>query len=113
MRVACGHDDGLALVQFIPDAVDRDAAHAVQAGDEGVAAGLVRADLLALVKGEQRDAQRVVLRQRLADDLPRLLRDLLLQRQHRRLLHVLDPSHIHYLLFKVSLFYPVRRKKYV
>ena len=64
MRVACGHDDGLALVQFIPDAVDRDAAHAVQAGDEGVAAGLVRADLLALVKGKQRDAQRVVLRQR-------------------------------------------------
>ena len=66
VRVACGHDDGLALVQFIPDAVDRDAAHAVQAGDEGVAAGLVRADLLALVKGKQRDAQRVVLRQRLA-----------------------------------------------
>ena len=28
-----------------------------------------------------------------------------------RLLHVLDPSHVHYLLFKASLSYSVRRKK--
>ena len=40
-----GHDDGLALVQLMGDAVDGHAADAVQTGDEGVAAGLVGADL--------------------------------------------------------------------
>ena len=64
-----GHHDGVALVQLVGNAVDRDAADAVQAGDERVAAGGVRADLLILVEGEERDAQRVVLRKRAADDL--------------------------------------------
>ena len=60
--MARGHDDGLALVQLIGRAVDGDASRTVEAGDKRVAAGFMRADLLALVKGEQRHAQRVVLR---------------------------------------------------
>ena len=61
MRMALGHDDGLTLVKHILHAVDGDPAHAVKAGDKGVAAGFVRANLFILVKGEQRYAQGVVL----------------------------------------------------
>ena len=45
-----GHHDGVALVQLVGNAVDRDAADTVQAGDERVAAGGVRADLTSLSK---------------------------------------------------------------
>ena len=54
--MARGHDDGLALVQLMGHAVDGDAACAVEAGDKRVAAGFVGADLLTLVKREERDA---------------------------------------------------------
>ena len=72
MRVLGGHDDGLALVHFILHAVNGDAAHAVQAGDKGIAAGFMGADLLILIKGKKRHADSVVLHQRAAYDLTRL-----------------------------------------
>ena len=65
-----GHDDGLALVEEVLDTVDGDAAGAVQAGDEGVAAGFVGADLLALIEGEEGDADGVVLGQGLLTTWP-------------------------------------------
>ena len=68
MRVPGGHDDALALAEQILLAVDGDAAHAVETGHEGVPAGLVRADLLTLIEGEKRHAQRGVLRELLSSD---------------------------------------------
>ena len=54
--MACGHNNGLALMQFVINAVDGDAAGAVEAGDKSVTAGFMGADLFALVKGKERDA---------------------------------------------------------
>jgi len=82
VRMARGHDDALTLVQDVLDAVDRDPAHAVEAGDHRVAAGFVGADLLTLVKREERDAHVLVLRQRAADDLTGLIGDLIAQGQN-------------------------------
>ena len=76
--MARGHDDGLALVQLVGRAVDGDASRTVEAGDKRVAAGFMRADLLALVKGEQGDADGIVLRQGLADHLAFLIGNLFL-----------------------------------
>ena len=73
MRVFCRHDDGFAFVEFVFYAVDGDFTGSVEAGDEGIAAGLVGADLLVLVEGKQRHTDGVVLGQRLADHLPRLI----------------------------------------
>ena len=53
----------------------------------------MRADFLALVEGKERHAQGIVLCQRLADDLPRLIRDLAFERQDLRLFDVLDSVH--------------------
>ena len=50
------HDDGLALMQLVSLAIDGDAADAVQAGNEGITAGLVGADLFVLVEGEEGNA---------------------------------------------------------
>ena len=47
MRMLCRHDDGLALMQLVNLTIDGDAADAVQAGNEGITAGFVGADLLA------------------------------------------------------------------
>ena len=44
MRMFCRHDDGFAFVEFVFYAVDGDFTGSVEAGDEGVAAGLVGAD---------------------------------------------------------------------
>ena len=41
MRVFCRHDDGFAFVEFVFYTVDGDFAGSVEAGDEGVPAGLV------------------------------------------------------------------------
>ena len=79
VRMPGGHDDRLALVQDILLTVDRDAADALETSDECIAAGAMAADLLALVKGEERDAHGVVLRKRPADDLTGLAGDLLPQ----------------------------------
>ena len=49
--MAGGHDDAVALAQLVIHAVNRDAAHAVEAGDKGVAARveeLLREQLLEL-----------------------------------------------------------------
>ena len=81
MRMARGHNDGLALMQCEIHAVNRDSAHAVEARHKGITARLVRADFLALVEGKERHAQGIVLCQRLADDLPRLIGNLIFQRQ--------------------------------
>ena len=43
-------------MQFVINAVDGDAAGAVEAGDKSVTAGFMGADLFALVKGKERDA---------------------------------------------------------
>ena len=40
MRVFCRHDDGFAFVEFVFYAVDGDFTGSVEAGDEGVAAGI-------------------------------------------------------------------------
>ena len=80
--MAGGHHDGFALAQDMRLAVDGDAAHAVQTGDKRVAPGGMRADFLVLIKGEQGHADGVILRQRLADDLPLLIGNLLLERKH-------------------------------
>ena len=68
--------------------VDGDFTLAVQAGDKGVAARLVGADFLALIKGKQGDAYIAVLRQGFADDLPILIGNLIAQHQHLRLVDV-------------------------
>ena len=47
VRMAGGHDDAVALAQLVIHAVNRDAAHAVEAGDKGVAAG----DIITAVNG--------------------------------------------------------------
>lgn len=52
MRVFCRHDDGFAFVEFVFYTVDGDFAGSVEAGDEGVAAGLVGADFFAFVEGK-------------------------------------------------------------
>ena len=93
VRMSGGHDDALALAEQILLAVDGDAAHAIETGHEGVAAGLVRADLLTLIEGEKRHAQRGVLRERLAYDLPLLIGDLVLERQDLCLGNVLQTGH--------------------
>lgn len=94
MRVTSGHDDGLALVQHIRSAVNGDTANAVQTGNERVAAGFMGADLLALVKGKQRDAQRVALRERSAHDLTGLIGDLLLDCENSGLFYIFDTRHM-------------------
>ena len=50
MRMTLGHHDGFALVHQEFFAVNGDPALTLQAGDECVAAGGVRADLLVFVK---------------------------------------------------------------
>ena len=78
-------------MQKVLGAVQHNPAHTVQAGHKGVAARGMGADLLALVKGKQRDAHRIILGQRLADHLAFLVRDFILQRQHfglRNILHL-------------------------
>lgn len=52
MRMFCRHDDGFAFVEFVFYAVDGDFTGSVEAGDEGVAAGLVGADFFAFVEGK-------------------------------------------------------------
>ena len=64
--------------------VDSDPAYTVQTGHKGISAGGVGADLLVLVKGKQGDADGVVLRQGLADDLALLVLHLVLQGQDLR-----------------------------
>ena len=76
VRMTRGHDDGFACVQNVFHTIDGDPAHAVKADDHCIAAGLMGADLLALVERKERDAQRAVLRQRAADDLSGLIGDL-------------------------------------
>ena len=86
------HEDGLAGVQHMGYAVHGHAAHAVQARHQRVAAGLVGADLLVLVEGKQRHTDGVVLGQRLADHLPRLIGHLIPQGQHGGHIEVLHHS---------------------
>lgn len=76
------HDDALAGGDEVRLAVDGEAARAVEHGDERVAVGGVRADLLILLEGEERHAQGAVLRERLAHDLPLLVFDLVAEAQH-------------------------------
>mgnify|MGYP003087147289 CR=1 FL=1 len=80
--MAGGHEDGLALVEDVLHAVHGDAPLAVHTQHQRVAAGLVGADLLSLVEGEQRNADGIVLRQRLADHLTGLVGHLLLHGQN-------------------------------
>ena len=89
MGVTGGHDDRLALLKDGVLAVDGDAAHAVQASDKGITFGLVGADLLPLVEGEQGHADGIVLGQGLADHLAGLIVHLLLQDQGLALGNVL------------------------
>ena len=77
MRMFCRHDDGFAFVEFVFYAVDGDFTGSVEAGDEGVAAGLVGADLFAFFKGKQRQADGIVLCQCFADDLAFLVGNLI------------------------------------
>lgn len=53
MRMFCRHDDGFAFVEFVFYAVDGDFTGSVEAGDEGVAAGLVGADFFPLSKANK------------------------------------------------------------
>lgn len=53
MRMFCRHDDGFAFVEFVFYAVNGDFTGSVEAGDEGVAAGLVGADFFALSKANK------------------------------------------------------------
>ena len=88
VRMAGGHHDGFALVQNMRLSIDGNTAGAVQAGDKRVAAGGMRADFLILIEGKQRHADGVILRQRLADNLSILIRNLLLEREHLSLCDV-------------------------
>ena len=51
------------------------------------------ADFLALVEGKERDAQRVVLRNRFAYDLTGLVSNLLFERQNRGFFNILETGH--------------------
>ena len=106
--MARGHDDALTLVQDVLDAVDRDPTHAVEAGDHRVAAGFVGADLLTLVKREERDAHVLVLRQRAADDLTGLIGDLIAQGQNLCLADIFHTVHDNFLLLKRAAFTAAR-----
>ena len=77
MRVFCRHDDGFAFVEFVFYAVDGDFTGSVEAGDEGVAAGLVGADFFAFVEGKLGDADGFILYQCFADDLAFLVGNLI------------------------------------
>ena len=68
-------------MQQVINAVDGDFADAVQTGDKGVAAGCMGADFLALSKGKECDADRVILRQCFADYLTLLLGNLFCESQ--------------------------------
>ena len=81
VRVLGGHHDGFAFVYDMRFPVNRELSQAVKARHEGVAAGLMRADFLALVKGKKRDADEGILGERLAHDLAFLVADLIFQRQ--------------------------------
>jgi len=94
VRHVRGHDDALARAAEVLHAADGELSAALQHEHHRVALGAVRADLLALGKGEQRDADGVVLGQRLADDLPRGRRDLVRQLQGLRVLDILNINHI-------------------
>lgn len=86
--------------RMVLDADDRDPTHAVEAGDHRVAAGFVGADLLTLVKREERDAHVLVLRQRAADDLTGLIGDLIAQGQDLCLADIFHTVHDNFLLLK-------------
>ena len=79
MGVSGRHNDGFSFMQQIFRAVNGDFSNAVQTGDKGVAARFMGADFLALCEGEQSNTYRRVLRQRLADNLPLLIRNLFFQ----------------------------------
>ena len=79
VRMTRGHDDGFACVQNVFHTIDGDPAHAVKADDHCIAAGLMGADLLALVKGKKCNTKCGVLRKSLAHYLPCLIFNLLLQ----------------------------------
>ena len=95
-------------MQDVLDAVDRDPTHAVEAGDHRVAAGFVGADLLTLVKREERDAHALVLRQRAADDLTGLIGDLIAQGQDLCLADIFHTVHDNFLLLKRAAFAAAR-----
>ena len=63
VRHLCGHDQRFASLDDMRHTADRKASGALEHSHHCVAGGVVRADLLALVKREQRNADRLVLRQ--------------------------------------------------
>ena len=77
IRLARRHDDRFSSLAEMDMTCDRKAADAFQHQDQRVAFGFMRTDFLALIKRKQRQADRVVLGQRLTDDLPRQHSDLI------------------------------------
>ena len=78
MGMSGRHNDRFTLVQLVGVPVNRNLPHSLQAGNKRVAAGFMRTDLLVLIKRKQRHADRVILGQRPADNLSRLIGDQLL-----------------------------------
>ena len=76
-----GHDDRFSLVQLVIYAINGDFSDTIETGHESIAAGLMGADFLILIKCEQGNAERIILCQRFTDNLSFLIRDLLLERQ--------------------------------
>ena len=76
-----GHDDALTRFERIGFIVDRDDPLTVKRRDERVACRGVRADALSLGKSKECDAESLVLDERLADDLPLCVCDLLFEQK--------------------------------
>ncbi|MPN27148.1 hypothetical protein SDC9_174575 [bioreactor metagenome] len=81
MRHAGGHDDALSCGERVLGATDGDPRRSVEDLHHRVALGFVRADLLARIKGEQRETHGLVLRESAADDLPRLVDNECIERE--------------------------------
>ena len=69
MRLFRRHDENFACVNQVLDAIDREEAGAFQNRYHRIAGGIVGGDLLTLCECEQCNADRLILRQCLADDL--------------------------------------------
>lgn len=79
MRNVLRHNECLTCVEDEHLAADSEAAGALEHGHHSVAARRMGGYLLALVEGENRHADEAVLHQRLADDLPLLILNQILE----------------------------------
>ena len=77
VRTMRRHEESFSRMEQMLFSLKRNLAHAIQAEDKCVAIGFVRADFFPLFESEEGYIYCIILRQRLADNLPILIGDLL------------------------------------